>query len=214
LLRRVQIAGRRQVLDLACGPGAVTGELVRRASGRVVAVDRDRRALARPQDAFQQATPVCASATRLPLADRSFDLVFCQFAMLWLDAAGAVEEVRRVLQPGGVLVALEPDYGGMIEAPPEIATQELWLSALARAGADPHIGRKLPGLLTAAGFAVRVDLLDRLTPPSPARFDYLRCLPLSDQERQTLEKIETADRACRDGHRVVHLPVFLLTATR
>ena len=214
LLRRVEIARRRRVLDLACGHGAVTGELVRRSVGPVLAVDRDLRALAGQREAFRQATRLCADATRLPLADRSFDLVFCQFAMLWLDAAGVVGEVRRVLEPGGVLVALEPDYGGMIESPPQIATQELWLSALARTGADPEIGRKLPGLLAAAGFGVRVDLLDRLTPPSSARFDYLRCLPLNERERHALEKIEAADRACRPGDRVVHLPVFLLTATR
>ena len=58
-----------------------------------------------------------APAERLPFADGAFDLVFCQFALLWLDAAAAVGEVRRVLSPGGVLAAIEPDYGGMIEHP-------------------------------------------------------------------------------------------------
>jgi SAM-dependent methyltransferase len=214
LLRRVQIARRRRVLDLACGSGAVTGELVRRSGGQVVAVDRTWAALAADAEPFRGAARLCADALRLPFADGSFDLVFCQFALLWLDAAAAVCEVHRVLEPGGVLVAAEPDYGGLIEYPPEIATSELWLAALTRARADPHIGRRLPGLLAAAGFDVRVDLLDRVSPPSAVRFDFLRGLPLVDGERQALQRIEAADKTCQDPGRVVHLPMFLVTATK
>lgn len=214
LLRMIQVGRRRRVLDLACGRGAVTGELARRAGGRVVAVDRSRAALAGDPQPFRGATRVCSEAARTPFASGSFDLVFCQFAILWLDAAATVAEVKRVLQPGGAFIAVEPDYGSMIEYPPQIATQQLWLSALSRAGADPHIGRKLPGLLTGAGFAVSVYLLDRLSPPSSARFDFLRGLPLSAQERQTLDQIQAADKACGDSDRVVHLPIFLVTATK
>ena len=214
LLRRIRIAGRRRVLDLASGGGAVTGELVRRSGGPVVALDRSRRALAADAKPFDGAARLCGDAARLPFADGSFDLVFCQFALLWLDLPAVVGEVARVLQPGGALVALEPDYGGMIEHPPPIATRQLWVSGLRRAGAEPQVGRKLPGLLAAAGFEVRVDLLDRLTPPSSARFDLLRDLPLDENERRALGQIEQADAACEDPGRVVHLPIFLVTATR
>ena len=69
-------------------------------------------------------------------------------------------------------------------------------------------------LLAAAGFEVRVDLLDRLTPPSSARFDLLRDLPLDENERRALGQIERADAACEDPGRVVHLPIFLITATK
>lgn len=133
---------------------------------------------------------------------------------MWLEASVVVEEIRRVLQPGGLLVAVEPDYGGMIEHPPEIAARDLWLAALARAGADPQVGRKLPGLAAAAGFHLRVDLLERLDCPSAARFDLLRGLPLSEAEKETLRRIETADTACADSQPVVHLPMFLITAEK
>lgn len=214
ILRRVGIARRRRVLDLACGFGAVTGELVRRSGAQVVAVDRRPEVLDNGGD-FDGAIRVAGDAARLPLADGSFDLVFCQFALLWLDAHAAVAEAHRVLRPGGVLVALEPDYGGMIEHPPGIATRRIWLAALARAGADPTIGRRLPGLLRSAGFDVRVDLLERLEPASPLRFDFLRDLPLSADERQALAEVEAAERGCGPACPcVVHLPVFLLTATK
>lgn len=214
LLRRVHIARRRRVLDLGCGSGAVTAELARRCSGKVVALDRSQQALKRELEAFAGAQAVCGDAARLPLADASFDLVFCQFALMWLDVTAVVREIHRVLQPGGVLVAIEPDYGGLIEHPPSLATRDLWLAALDRAGADPTVGRKLPERLAAAGFKTHVELLDRLTPPSPARFEMLRGLPLTREEEARLREIEAADAACEDSVRVVHLPVFLVTARR
>jgi SAM-dependent methyltransferase len=180
----------------------------------VVALDRSLRALSAADEPFAGAVRVCSDAARLPFAQDSFDLVFCQFALMWLDARAVIEQVRRVLKCGGLLVAVEPDYGGMIEHPPEIATRDLWLAALVRAGADPQVGRKLPGLAAAAGLRVRVDLLERLDCPSPARFDLLRGLPLSEAERQALGRIEAADAACAEHDRVVHLPTFLLTAEK
>ena len=213
LLRRVRIAGRRRVLDLACGYGTATAELVRRCGGRVVALDRNQQALNKSPQELEGAGRVCGDAQRLPFRNAVFDLVFCQFALLWLDAPAAVREARRVLRSGGALVAIEPDYGGLIEHPPQIAARELWLRAIARSGGDPRIGRKLPGVLRAAGFEVHVDLLDRLEPPSPARWEFLRGLPLESQEICALQQLESAD-SLASGDTVVHLPIFLITAMR
>lgn len=216
LLRRVAIARRRCALDLGAGRGAVTGELVRRCGGRVMALDRALKALGQETGSFAGATRVGGDARRLPAADHAFDLVFCQLALMWMaPAAVAVSEIWRVLEPGGVLVALEPDYGGMMEYPPDIATRNLWLAALTRAGADPLIGRKLPALLDERGFGVRVDLLPELPPPEPARFELLRGLPLSEEEHQRLRLIEEKEKALPGGARpIVHLPFFLVTATK
>jgi SAM-dependent methyltransferase len=214
LLRRVSVARRRRVLDLGCGSGAVTGELVRRAGGKVLALDRSRHALGADAAPFASAVRLCGDAAGLPLADGTVDLVFCQWALMWMDAAAVLAEVRRVLAPGGALVALEPDYGALIEHPPQIATRVLWLAALRRAGADPRLGRKLPGLLAPLGFEVQVDLLDRVTAPDAARFDLLRGLPLTDDERETLARVEQADRELAAAARVVHLPMFLITAVK
>jgi len=212
LLRRANIARRRRVLDLACAGGVVAEELVRRSGGEVVGLDRNQQALTDRPRQFQGATVVRGDAERLPFAEGTFDLVFCQFALMWLDASAAAREIRRVLAPGGALVALEPDYGGMIEQPPEIAVGELWRAALERAGADPCVGRKLPAVLAAAGFEVRVDLLDRLEPPSPLRFDLLGELPLIEAERAALDRARRADASLGKGPRVAHLPMFLVAA--
>lgn len=100
-------------LDLGCGTGELSVELARRAgpSGRVVAIDpnpaRLRQAEAgRPPEldhlVFRQ-----ASATALDgVADGSIDLVFSNYAVHWiLDQPAMLDEVRRVLRPGGRFVA-------------------------------------------------------------------------------------------------------------
>lgn len=216
LLRRVSIVQRRHVLDLGTGSGAVTEELVRRCRGRVTALDYDLASLLAAEEPFAGARRVCGHAGRLPFGDSSFDLVFTQCALLWMKPLRKVmREIWRVLQPGGALVALEPDYGGMIEYPPAIATRDLWLRALTRAGADPLIGRKLPGLLAAWDFEVRVDLLPELLPPALERFAFLRTLPLTWSEQDVLQRIEQrAATLTSPWEQVAHLPFVLITATR
>ncbi len=216
LLRQVSIARRKRVLDLGAGYGAVTGELVRRAGGMVVAVDRAVGALRADAALFSGAPRVGGGAVRLPFASATFDLVFTQLTLLWVHPIEpALHEIGRVLRAGGALVALEPDYGGMIEYPPDITTRELWIHGLARAGADPVIGRRLPGLLAARGFRVTVGLFDALYAPSAARFDFLRNLPLTTEELAALERIEQ-EAALRQGPwaQVAHLPFFLVTAVK
>jgi len=217
LLRRVMIARRRRVLDLGAGYGAVTGDLVRRAGGPVVALDRAVGALCVETDSFRGAYRVGGDAACLPFRDNAFDLFFSQITLLWMPALEAVlDEIERVLAPGGALVALEPDYGGMIEHPPELASRDVWLSALARAGADPFIGRKLPGLLSARGFDVRVSLFDTLYAPHPARFDFLRELPLTGPELARLDDIERKAKHyyAAPWSQMAHLPFFLITAIK
>ncbi|MCS6910621.1 MAG: methyltransferase domain-containing protein [Anaerolineales bacterium] len=215
LLRRVAIARRGRVLDLGAGSGAVTGELVRRAGGSVTALDLAFAALRADPTPFAGAGRVCADALRLPFPSLTFDLVFCQCALLWMQPAEAVlDEIARVLRAEGALVALEPDYGGLIEHPPEAALREVWIAALARAGADPFIGRKLPGWLEARGFRVRVDLLPELRPPDPARFDFLRGLPLTEDEQTRVGQAARADEHNAGWARVAHLPFCLVTAMK
>jgi SAM-dependent methyltransferase len=212
LLRQAAIARRRRVLDLGAGYGSVTPELARRSGGTAVALDREWEALQQ----IDTAVTTCADAHRLPFAADSFDLVFCQCVLLWLsDVATAVAEIQRILQPGGVLIALEPDYGGLLEHPPAIVSRDLWLSVLARLGADPFIGRKLPGLLHKAGFQVRVSLLDELTGAEDGRFAFLRTLPLTEDETVQLAKIENTNAQFNQAwQQIAHLPFFLITAEK
>jgi SAM-dependent methyltransferase len=150
------------------------------------------------------------------LKDAAFDLVFSQITLLWVSPLEpALDQIHRILVPGGVLIALEPDYEAMIEYPTAIAARYLWCSGLSRAGADPAIGRKLPGLLAARGFNVSISLFDTLYAPHPARLDFLQDLPFTEEERQQLDQItfEVSVRS-QPWSQIAHLPFFLITAIK
>lgn len=216
LLRRVQIARRQRVLDLGAGYGAVTPELVRRSGGQVFALDCEIDALLTAKTAFASAMWVGGDGTALPFRSSSFDLVFSQLTLLWIsNLYQALDQVHRILRPGGVLVAIEPDYEGMVEYPPEIATRELWCAGLSRAGADPAIGRKLPGLLAARGFEVHIALFDTLYAPHPSRLEFLGDLPFTEEEQRQLDAItfEVSLRS-QPWSQLAHLPFFLITAVK
>jgi len=215
LLRRAEIAKRRRVLDLGAAFGIVSEELKRRCGGSAVAFDSSLNVLKTASRQLSQIPCVCGEAENLPFLNHSFDLIFSQCSLMWMNIDKVIPELYRVLESGGILTALEPDYGGMIEYPPTIATRELWIAGLSRAGAEPFVGRKLTHLLAAHKFDVSVEFLPELHPPSDKRFELLRGLPLEADELARLESIEHADRALTESHvKIVHLPFFLIRATK
>jgi hypothetical protein len=78
----------------------------------------------------------------------------CHFLLLWVEnPSNILSEMARVTRLGGAVMAIaEPDYGGRIDYPPELAQLGDWqMRSLQAQGANPTIGRQLPSLLTQAG---------------------------------------------------------------
>lgn len=108
LARRAKALPARDVLELAAGTGVVTRRLATALpEARIVATDLNQAMLdeaakvgtQRPVE-FRQ-----ADAMQLPFPDASFDLVLCQYGVMFFpDKAKAHAEVRRVLRPGGTFV--------------------------------------------------------------------------------------------------------------
>ena len=109
LAPRVAALAPARVLETAAGTGVVTRALARAldASAEIVATDLNPPMLARAA-AVGTARPVQwqpADATRLPFDDASFDVVVCQFGVMFFpDKARAFAEARRVLRRGGTLL--------------------------------------------------------------------------------------------------------------
>src|SRR5260221_2862751 len=109
LASRVAALEPSRVLETAAGTGVVTRAMSRALPARVdlVATDLNQPMLDRAA-AIGTARPVQweqADATRLPFDDASFDVVACQFGVMFFpDKARAFSEARRVLRRGGVLL--------------------------------------------------------------------------------------------------------------
>jgi len=95
------------VLDLACGSGPLLGLLTEAVVHVGVDVSADELALARRREL----AVVRADARRLPLRDSSVDVVVMSMALMLVPLEDTLREVRRVLVPGGLLVATIPDQG-------------------------------------------------------------------------------------------------------
>lgn len=142
-----------RILEVGCGTGAVLADFSSH-RGAVHGIDLDIAALRQARRHAIPARFACADALDLPYASASFDAVYSHYTLLWLsDPALGLMEMRRVTRPGGVVLALaEPDYGGRVDYPLELASLgRMQTDALRSQGADPLVGRKLMGLFSRAG---------------------------------------------------------------
>lgn len=98
-------------IELGCGTGFLYEHLASEVIKTVlVGYDRDRSSLQLFQQAFPEAQTRLGQAHNLPVADTSVDMVlgFSAYPMLTQD--GVVNEISRVLRPGGRLVAFQDSF--------------------------------------------------------------------------------------------------------
>jgi SAM-dependent methyltransferase len=111
---RAGVAPGMRALDVGCGPGALTAELVRRLGpAAVAAIDPSPPFVAAARARFGEADVREGVAERLPFSDGSFDVVLAQLVVHFMaDPVAGLAEMRRVAQPGGLVAACVWDHGG------------------------------------------------------------------------------------------------------
>jgi len=108
LAGRLVVTPGMRVLEVACGTGLLTRRVLERLRGRgsILATDLNEAMLAygrgqlSPEPGLEWRQ---ADATSLPVPDRSFDAVLCQFGLMFFpDKAAGVREAFRVLDRDGI----------------------------------------------------------------------------------------------------------------
>ena len=162
------VADSSVVLDVGCGLGT---EIVRLASqggrrGRVYGVDASemmiREARRRAKDLDLSVDFRVSDAQSLPFDDSSFDVCRAERVLLYIgDPSKAVDEMARVIRPGGRVVVFDFDYGArFIDSDFAAMTRQIE-NLLAQDPRHPAIGRALPHLMRQAG--LNVDAIEPVT---------------------------------------------------
>jgi ubiquinone/menaquinone biosynthesis C-methylase UbiE len=132
-------AGMR-VLDVGCGPGALTERLAELAGAeRVGAADPSEPFVSSCAQRLPGADVRRAEAEALPWRDGAFDGALAQLVVNFMrDARAGVAEMRRVVRPGGVVAACTWDYGDGMQM-----LRLFWDAAQDLDPEAPHEGRTM-----------------------------------------------------------------------
>lgn len=217
LFGKAHLLAEDPIIEIGCGTGAVLSQLPNHTNR--FGLDINQSFLQFAQSSQPEVPLICGDAHTLPLPSNSFKLVCCHFLLLWVaDPTQVLKEMKRICRPGGAIIILaEPDYGGRVDHPETLQPLgDAQTKSLRNQGADPFLGRKLPGLLLQAGLTkieigimgsqwltdaddaqttsewdtLQHDLKDHI---SAARLDHFR-------------KIDSA--AWKEGTRVLYVPTF------
>ena len=217
LFKQAGVFSASRVLDLGCGTGAILAEFASQVG--VCGLDLDFDMLSQATRHAPSALLTCADAGSLPYKRAAFDAAFCHFVLLWVrDPFRVVSEMRRVTRVGGAVLALaEPDYGGRIDYPLELAEPGRWQAeALHSQGVDMLMGRKLANAFSQAGLRhIETGVIGGQWRGAPTSFELElewqtlvsdlggRVAPEKLQELRALD-----EQAWQKGERVLYVPTF------
>jgi len=149
LFEKAGLADACRVLEVGCGTGAVLREIKSPAS--LHGLDLEPASLAECRIHASAASLTRADAHLLPYADKSFDIVYCHFLLLWVR--NPLQVVREMARVGRTVLALaEPDYNQRVDEPAALKQLGKWQTeALVRQGANPSFGARLAETFYQAG---------------------------------------------------------------
>lgn len=192
------------LLDVGCGRGDDVRVLAGRVAptGRVIGIDRSATLIheARGAGPVPGADFEVADAQLLPFDDRRFDAARVERTLQHVESPRRVlEEMARVVRPGGIIVASEPDWGTLAVNSTDRATTRALLDTLC----DDHIrngwvGRELAALLTSLGLAsIEVHPATLVLRSLPVALDILGLSEVADRAPDWLSDL--TERDTRNG---------------
>jgi SAM-dependent methyltransferase len=108
------VRGGQRALDVGCGPGALTAELVHRIGAESVsAVEPSASFAAAVRERLPGVDVRRSAAEQLPFPDGAFDIALAQLVVHFMaDPVRGLREMRRVTRPGGTVAACVWDHAG------------------------------------------------------------------------------------------------------
>lgn len=209
----------QRVLEVGVGTGAVLQEIASHSGAALHGCDLREDFLARSTVSVPGAALVQADAHDLPYHASGFDLVVCHYLLMWLpEPLSCLMEMKRITRSGGMIAALaEPDYGGRLDYPDRFRDlKKLQIQSLQNQGADPLMGRKLPGLFATLGLnSITSGVYQGRWEEAPSEEETISEWTILQQDLQgfvseeEIRELKAEERKARAaGTRVVFLPTF------
>ncbi len=148
-----------KVLDNMCGAGDMLRTLVRHFQ-QVYAADLNEKLVRAIPAAVRQRVGIQVADTRyLPFKDESFDVVFVRGGLhhIFNDLSGALEEIHRVIRPGGQFICSEPRSDSLLIRTARAALYN-WSTKVHAGEEHPFFQQELVATLERHGFAVELAL--------------------------------------------------------
>jgi len=211
---KIKLDDSQRVLEVGCGTGAILSELPTGPS--LHGLDLDPAALAQCRIHASAASLIQGNALSLPYSNRSFDVVYCHFLLLWVrDPLQALLEMKRVTKAGGTIIAFaEPDYTKRIDKPDELVPLGKWQTeSLRRQGADPGFGARLAESFFQAGIQIiETGTIQSVgneasTEEWEIEWAVIEADLAGSVPGEDIQKMKLLDKAAREqGERVLHVP--------
>lgn len=156
------LASGQRILDFGCGPGTITVGLAKAVEpGELHGIDMEESQIelaraAAEAGGHRNASFQVGDVSDLPFEDDYFDVAHCHTVLTHVpDTLATLNEVKRVLRPGGLVAAREMIAASSFMAPDSgsIASAfETFAKLIAANRGHPHMGRELKASLVEAGF--------------------------------------------------------------
>ncbi len=111
-VERADVRAGHEALDVGCGPGALTEQLVKRLGAQAVsAIDPSPPFVAAVLERFPGVDVRSGAAEELPFPDDTFDRALAQLVVHFMaDPVAGLKEMARVTRPGGLVAACVWDH--------------------------------------------------------------------------------------------------------
>ena len=162
LLDHLEVRPGSRAIDLGCGPLGILDLLSERVGprGEVVGVEWESRFVDMAKGLLaerkiENVRVTVGDATSTGLAEHSFQLAHERLLLIVVpEPTKVISEMVRLAEPGGIVAVEDVDLGIWTCEPPHPAWTRLFAAfekVYTRDGKDLRVGRRLPGMLRAAG---------------------------------------------------------------
>jgi ubiquinone/menaquinone biosynthesis C-methylase UbiE len=160
-LKLLALRSGEHVLDVGTGPGLLARGMAQIVgeSGHVEGIDSADAMVALASERCRELSQInvaIGDAKKLAFPDASFDAVVCTQVLLYVpEVQAALDEMLRVLKPGGRAVIIETDWRGLVVNSAYPDTTEELIQSWDAAVASPRLPPVLDNMLVRAGFQGR-----------------------------------------------------------